>query len=40
MLKEDILQIQAEWGNHIQIGKNELDAKDIYYCLAKEKHLE
>ena len=30
MLKEDILQIQEEWGNGVvQIGKNELDAKDF-----------
>ena len=30
MLKEDILLIQEEWGNGVvQIGKNELDAKNF-----------
>jgi hypothetical protein len=52
MLKEDILQIQEEWGNGVvQIGKNELDAKDFVNKMyatevlmnpqwLKNKHLE
>jgi len=38
MLKEDILQVQNEWGNGVvQIGKNELDANEfVSRMYAKE----